>query len=219
MNCTSHSCVVSCSSSPAIPCRPLPFVVLLIHHSRSLPPLPTLFSPSHSCVGCLPAEPGLSAGQSRLPGECHRTSAPGTAGQCCVCVCVCVRVCVHVCVYVHVCMNLVCSCTTQHCRSVHVCVHACMRVCACVHAYVCVCVRVCVCTCVHLCASILSCSCHPVQVAPKVSTSHYTMAVIMYMRVSEEGKEGRGGEGGEGIGEEGGKGKGGERGVGREGRG
>ena len=59
------------------------------------------------------------------------------------------------------------------------------------------------CTCVHMymCAheAILSClcvvrSCHSVQVAPKVSTSHYTMVVIMYMRVSEEGKEGRGGE-------------------------
>ena len=28
-----------------------------------------------------------------------------------------------------------------------------------------------------------------------LSTSHYTMAVIMYMRVSEEGREERGGEG------------------------
>ena len=57
-----------------------------------LPPIPL------SCVGCLPAEPGLSAGQSRLPGECHRTSAPGTASQRCVCVCVCVcmnQLCVH----------------------------------------------------------------------------------------------------------------------------
>ena len=43
--------------------------------------------------------------------------------------------------------------------------------------------------------------CHPVQVAPKVSTSHYTMAVIMYMRVSEEGGKGKGGE--SGVGEEG----------------
>ena len=49
----------------------------------------------------------------------------------------------------------------------------------------------------------------PVQVAPKVSTSHYTMAVIMYMRVSEEGKEGRGGEEGEGW-RGGGEGRGGE---------
>ena len=47
-------------------------------------------------------------------------------------------------------------------------------------------------------------SCCFVQVAPKVSTFHYTMAVIMYMRVSEEGGkggEGRGGEGREGEGE------------------
>ena len=64
---------------------------------------------------------------------------------------------------------------------------------------VCVCVFV-MCTCVHVCAheSILSCSCHSVQVAPKVSTSHYTMAVIMYMRVSEEGGKGRERRGGEG---------------------
>ena len=59
-----------------------------------------------------------------------------------------------------------------------------------------------VCVCAH--KSILSRSCCFVQVAPKVSTFHYTMAVIMYMRVSEEGGkggEGRGGEGREGEGE------------------
>ena len=65
----------------------------------------------------------------------------------------------------------------------------------------CVCVYVRVCT-NPLCPCTTS-SCHPVQVAPKVSTSHYTMAVIMYMRVSEEGKEGRGGEGRGGRGREG----------------
>ena len=83
------------------------------------------------------------------------------------------------------------------------------------HECVCVCVCVCVfvmCTCVHVCAheSILSCSCCFVQVAPKVSTSHYTMAVIMYMRVSEEGEKGGEGREGEeeGRGEEGGGGEG-----------
>ena len=51
--------------------------------------------------------------------------------------------------------------------------------------------------------------CHPVQVAPKVSTSHYTMAVIMYMRVSEEGKEGGGRREGRGrVGREGWGGRG-----------
>ena len=79
----------------------------------------------------------------------------------------------------------------------------------------CVC-GVCVCTYVHMnsfCHA-LSCLCHlflimyPVQVAPKVSISHYTMAVIVYMRVSEEGKEGREERGRKGRG---GRGKGGER--------
>ena len=68
-------------------------------------------------------------------------------------------------------------------------------------------VRVCVCgvcVCVHICAhDLILSSCHPVQVAPKVSTSHYTMAVIMYMRVGEEGGKGKGGERGVGIGGEG----------------
>ena len=53
----------------------------------------------------------------------------------------------------------------------------------------------------HVCASVCvvalclctTTSCYPVQVAPKMSTSHYTMAVIMYMRVSQEGGLGRGG--------------------------
>ena len=145
------------STYPILPPLPTLFSHLYLPYSPTstypiLPPLPSLFSPSLlSCVGCLPAEPGLSAGQSRLPGECHRTSAPGTAGQRCVCVCACVSVCA----YVH--ESIVCPCTTS--------------------------------------------SCHPVQVAPKVSTSHYTMAVIMYMRVSEEGGWGeRGGEKGERIG-------------------
>ena len=68
---------------------------------------------------------------------------------------------------------------------------------------VCVCVRACVCVCVCVCGCAYNyvnmnpfcpaCVTLSVQVAPKVSTSHYTMAVIMYMRVSEEG--GKGGEG------------------------
>ena len=68
------------------------------------------------------------------------------------------------------------------------------------------CVRACVvCACTYLhmnpfCTVVI----YSVQVAPKVSTSHYTMAVIMYMRVSEEGKEGKGGKGR-------GRGRGGER--------
>ena len=76
---------------------------------------------------------------------------------------------------------------------------------ACVHACVCACLcGMCMCG-VYVCTYVhMNSFCHavspflimyPVQVAPKVSTSHYTMAVIMYMRVSEEGKEGRGGEG------------------------
>ena len=57
------------------------------------------------------------------------------------------------------------------------------------HVSVCECVC-CVCPCTTT-------SCYPVQVAPKMSTSHYTMAVIMYMRVSQEG--GQAGEGGTSI--------------------
>ena len=108
------------------PHPPLPF-------SPFLPlqyPSPSLLS----CVGCLPAEPGLSAGQSRLPGECHRTSAPGTAGQCCVCVSMCVCLCV--CVCASVCM----LCGVHTCAYVCVCMYVrvyvmctCMHVCMCVH--------------------------------------------------------------------------------------
>ena len=82
---------------------------------------------------------------------------------------------------------------------------------------VCLCVCVCVCD-VYVCAheSILSRSRYSVQVAPKVSTSHYTMAVIMYMRVSEEGgKGGVGRDRWEGSGG-GGKGRGGRGGEGKE---
>ena len=90
------------------------------------------------------------------------------------------------------------------------------------HACVCVCMfmwRVHVwCVCVHICAHEFILSrfvmlvspfliMYPVQVAPKVSTSHYTMAVIMYMRVSEEGKEGKGREGRRGEGGGGGEGE------------
>ena len=110
--CTLHSCcfVFSClclSTTPLSPATTLLF-----------PRYPLLLS-ILPCLGCLPAELGLSARRSRLPGECHRTSAPGTAGQLCVCVCVvCVCVCVRVRVRVHV----------------HVHVHACVSVCACSNA-------------------------------------------------------------------------------------